>query len=77
MAVVNGTGTEVHGTPVEGHTHDWKYSTRDLFSITHKCKTCRATKIQHNADGEQPNIIIYERNSEYFGGKDKSVRRVA
>lgn len=69
---VNGTGTEIHGTPVEGHTHDWKYVTHDLFSTTSKCRTCRATRVSSYADNIAD--VIYERNSEYFGGKDKSVR---
>jgi hypothetical protein len=72
MAIDSGTGVELHGTPVPGHIHDWIYVTRSNFSTTYKCLSCMATKVfLHFEEGYKE--IIYERNSEYFGGKDKSI----
>ena len=69
MALVNGTGIEIHGRKKFGHKHKWDYVYHDFFGTDYECKCGARKRINHSPDGyigNEPNEIIFEPGSCYF-----------
>lgn len=66
---MNGTGIEIHGTPKDGHKHEFHYKNHCSFSSSSECE-CGAWHIRYYSPdghiGDSPNERIYELGCCYF-----------